>query len=250
MAVNSRNSSSISFVSGISGLSGYFSTAGAQATYSSAARPPGFIPHGLTGRPSLGLVKSTTNVGTANAAPIYIAQGLSDYIPVLGETHFCVNGYVDNFYLNVGSSNANYALDDQVNNESRNYTVYLWQEIPGYSSMGVYWGMPNDISSAINVGFRPKYVQLHHVVGTNTGNETHVFDTVTSTPNNGKYNSAMFLTAVGNSLPAGVNDFHITSSGWETIDADSEAWIAGNNTNSKMFYMAFAEQPFPYANGR
>lgn len=250
MSVNTRNASSTYFVSGISGLSGYFSTTGTAASFSTAFATPGFIPHGLTGRPSLGLVKSTTNTGSANAYPIYIAQGLTDYIPVLGETHFCVNGYTDNFYLDTASSVSTYNLDSQVNDENRNYTVYLWQEIPGYSSMGVYWGMPNDVSSAINVGFQSKYVQLHHVVGTNTGHETHVFDTVTSTPNNGTYNSTMFLTLVGNSQPSGTNNFHITSSGWETIDADAEPYIAGTNTSSKIFYMAFAEQPFAYANGR
>ena len=251
MAVSFRNQNILGAVSGISGLNGNFSQTSASVSFSTTARPVGFVPHGLSGRPAIALAKATTNDGgPSGATPIYIVQGLSDYICVLGETHFCVNGYHDNFYLTVGSAKANYTLDDQVNNENRNFTVYLWQEIPGYSSMGVYWGMPNDNSSAINVGFRPKYVQLHHVVGNSGTQDHHIFDTTVSTANNGVYNSAHYPTTVGATQPSGTNHLHITSTGWETIDADAEPYIAGANTSSQMFYMAFAEQPFAYANAR
>ena len=249
MAISFRQPSSLFAVSNISGVNGTFTQTSSGVLFESASRPPGFVAHGLNGRPGFALIKGTANQGSGNLYPICIGHGMTDYIPVLGSTHICINGYADNFYFYGNPSDSNYSLDSQINDENRNYTIYAWQEIPGYSSMGAYWGMPNDNSSTVNLGFSPKFLLIGYLKQGAHSHVWHIFDTTTSTLNNGVYDSVMYPTIAGGSMPAGTNHLHLTSTGFEVIDADAEQYIAGE-LNGQLFYLAFAEQPFAYANAR
>ena len=255
-ALNMRNSS-FSVVTGNSGLNAYFSIAGTTG-WQATSRPPQFVAHGQPGRPNMMLLKGTWNRGSGqNNFPIVICDGLSDTTPVLGETHVIVNGYYNNTYAadeTVGNMTvSNYTLDSQVNDEGGDYTCYIWKQIPGFSRFGCNWAMPNDNSGYVHCGFRPKMVMILNVSDNDSGYVWHLYDTTRTTPKNGTYNSVFWpFYYNAQNFPGGTNNFHIYANGFEpapTING-SQGFHQGENTNQKLLYFAWAEQPFAYANAR
>ena len=252
-ALQMRNNS-FSVATGTSGLGGYFSTAGT-STYNASARPPQFVAHGQPGRPNMMVLKGTWDRGSGqNNYPIVICDGLSDTTPVLGGTHVCINGYQDNTYLaDPNMIASSYNLDSQANNESGDYTVYTWRQIPGFSRFGCGWAMPNDNSNYVHCGFQPKMVMILNVTDSDSGYVWHMYDTTRTTPKNGTYDSVFWpFYYNAQNYPGGTNNFHIYANGFEAAPniTSGQGFHQGESTTQKLLYFAWAEQPFAYANAR
>jgi len=135
----------------------------------------------------------------------------------------------------VGTHNA-------VNVNESTYVAYLWADIPGLVKCFHYEGNGNAAGPYIYCGFRPRWIIYKNADG---GNDWRLYDSVRNTYNG--VNLIRFLpdsnaaesTADGISMDMYANGFKIKV---------STAFI---NTNNNSFVgIAFAEQPFKYANAR
>ena len=92
-----------------------------------------------------------------------------------------------------------------------------------------------------------------NVSDNDSGYVWHLYDTTRTTPKNGTYNSVFWpFYYNAQNFPGGTNNFHIYANGFEpapTING-SQGFHQGENTNQKLLYFAWAEQPFAYANAR
>jgi len=130
--------------------------------------------------------------------------------------------------------------DDDVN-DAKNYVVYCFRSIEGYSRIGTYEGTDTAPPGGafVYLGFRPKYILIKNV---DHGFEWLVYDTTRTTinvtsdwsrPNTNEVDYA----ATTDAIDVLSNGFKIRSD-WTRVNYQS------------IIYMAFAEQPFKYSNAR
>jgi hypothetical protein len=131
-----------------------------------------------------------------------------------------------------------------INKNTDEYIAYCFAEVEGYSKVGSsYTGNGNTDGPFVYTGFRPAFVMLKRTDSTggwhihdnkrNTGNLTETMAVLSANLNDGEYASVNYQT-----------DF--LSNGFKLRNTTA-AWNANGGT---FIYMAFAEQPFKYANAR
>jgi hypothetical protein len=117
--------------------------------------------------------------------------------------------------------------------------AYCWAPIAGYSAFGSYTGNGSSDGPFIYTGFRPRFVMIKC---SSTTGDWNMWDTSRSPYNQG-----------GQTLWANLNNveytaavfYDILSNGFKLRDTNAEV-----NAASTYIYMAFAENPFKYANAR
>jgi len=124
---------------------------------------------------------------------------------------------------------------------SYNYIFYCWAEIAGYSKFGSYTGTGS--TAFIYTGFRPAFVLVRRT------NSAAGWGMIDSSRN--PYNSAnIYLNANSSSADgvgtAGSQYVDLLSNGFRCLD-NSGGFNASGDT---YIYIAFAENPFKYANAR
>jgi hypothetical protein len=149
------------------------------------------------------------------------------------------------FFNNIAPTNLNFSLgtDPTVNQSGSNYIAYVWSPVPGFSSFGSYTGNSSTDGPFVYLGFRPRFILFKRSSG--DGNNWRITDTSRSTSNP---NATAFLYPdVGSLENSNANDsMDILSNGFK-LRATAQA---SNETGSTYIYMAFAENPFKYANAR
>jgi len=168
-------------------------------------------------------------------------------------THDMEDGSDDQLYLNLtnasSSPSASFTVSqnastvglpswNNVNDTGDSYVMYCFTEKEGYSKFGKYKGNGSANGSFVYTGFRPAYVLIKQ---NSTANWT-VYDAARDPDN-----------AVQGILYPGATLTENT--GTDRIDFYSNGfkWRESSNDNTSGFthyYMAFAEQPFKYANAR
>ena len=134
-----------------------------------------------------------------------------------------------------------------VNGSSRDYVVYSFASVEGYSKFGGYSGNGSTDGTYVYTGFKPAYVLVRR---TNAGgsywdqhdnkrNPHNVVNTVLY-PNEDDPEEAY---AIGT---AGSPNMNFYSNGFRLESTHGEV----NGSGDSYFYMAFAETPFKYANAR
>jgi hypothetical protein len=121
--------------------------------------------------------------------------------------------------------------------------AYCWAPIAGYSAFGSYTGNGSTDGPFIYTGFRPRFVM------TKKTNSTSGWGMVDTSIN--PYNQATtYLQAnTSNAVVGGTssNGMDMLSNGFKIRSSDASF----NETNGDTYiYMAFAENPFKYANAR
>jgi hypothetical protein len=130
-----------------------------------------------------------------------------------------------------------------VNQNTKTYVAYCFTPIAGYSAFGSYTANGSTDGSFIYTGFRPRFVM------TKKTNSTSGWGMVDTSIN--PYNQATtYLQAnTSNAVVGGTssNGIDIVSNGFKIRSTDGSF----NDTNGDTYiYMAFAENPFKYANAR
>jgi len=128
------------------------------------------------------------------------------------------------------------------NNSGATYVAYCFAQVAGYSAFGSYTGNGSSDGPFVYLGFRPKFVMIKR---TDSSDDWILLDTSRSTYNvssltlyaNGSYAEDSNVT--NRSLDFLSNGFKIRSSG-----------VYINASGGNFIYMAFAENPFKYANAR
>ena len=131
-----------------------------------------------------------------------------------------------NFYL---------GANDTVNQTGRNYMVYCWTSVPGYSAFGSYKGNGNSDGSFVYTGFRPAFVLIKRY---DSGTGGWVMKDTARKP----YNPAddiMRANSSNQEFPQSNSDvIDILSNGFKCTST-------GGDTNSNGYiFCAFAEHPF------
>ena len=168
-------------------------------------------------------------------------------------THDMQDGSDDQLYLNLATANSSPSASftvtqnastigltswNNVNDTGDTYVMYCFTEKDGFSKFGKYNGNGSTNGSFIYTGFRPAYILIKQ---NSTGNWT-VYDAGRD-PHN----------AVQRILYAGLNATENTGTDRVDFLSNGFKWRDSSNDNTSGFthyYMAFAEQPFKYANAR
>ena len=212
------------------------------STYTGTNANGATIGHGLSKAPEWIIVKTRS----ANGEPwrVYHSGIASD-----AETD-----YLDLNLIVAAADNANIwndtaptssvfsiGVDGGVNADGTTYVAYCFHSVDGYSKVGSYVGNGNADGPFIYTGFRPAYVLSKRVatedrwVIKDVARDTfNVMDLLLDTNSDGAEitDSNQYVDFLG-------NGFKLRSN-----------WAETNTDGDKFIYIAFAETPFKYANGR
>jgi hypothetical protein len=120
-----------------------------------------------------------------------------------------------------------------------NHVAYCFAPVAGYSAFGSYTGNGSTDGTFVYTGFRPRFVMIK--ITSSTGN-WDMLDTSRNTSNLTNYR--LFAESSSAELTgAGVD---ILSNGFKIRNTDTSY----NSSGQTYIYMAFAENPFKYANAR
>lgn len=207
------------------------------STYTGNATQGATLGHGLGVKPSLIIIKSTSNA----EAWVVGGNGLDATNPFDYYLHLHTQderGQNNNRFGNVLPTTSVFSLgnEDQVNSSSKQYVAYCFADIPGYQKSGKYMGQGNANGQFINCGFKPALVMAKRVIG---GSEDwNVWDNKRIGYNvDGNDKLYWNLNSVEST---GSTEIDILSNGfkWRTTNAG----LNGNDVH--YLYYAVAEEPF------
>ena len=134
-----------------------------------------------------------------------------------------------------GDYNTGYSGDD--------YIAYVWAEVDGFSKFGSYVGNGSTNGPFVYTGFSPAFVVVKNVSTGASYTSWFVHDNKRPGYNENKN----FITAnTTSSEDSSVSRMDMTANGFKIITS-----AGGYNTSGDTYiYMAFAENPFKYANAR
>ena len=142
-------------------------------------------------------------------------------------------------FQNRSSTTVTLGTDGWVNGTSNTYVAYCWTPIAGYSAFGSYTGNGSTDGPFIYTGFRPRFVMFKRT--DNVGNWLMV-DTSRNPSNVMTYR-----------LNANLSDAEDTDTPCDALSNGFKMRTVATNVNASsgtFIYMAFAENPFKYANAR
>lgn len=195
------------------------------------------VGHGLGAAPSLIITKARNN---AIPWPVYSATlGISQYLELNANS---AAGSIANYWGANSPSSTVFSLPNTNynNNVSGNTIVaYCFAPVAGYSAFGSYTGNGSADGPFVYLGFRPRYLMMKR---TDVAADWWIQDT-SRNPSN----------AVNKQLYANTSDADSTDN-WSDILSNGfkiRNTYSGNNASGGTYiYMAFAENPFKYANAR
>lgn len=253
-ANNNRNENNVTYVAWgwkAGGTPATTNTDGSIASVVSVNRNSGFsivtytgngvnstIGHGLGVAPKMVIVKNRNNAGlnwrvqhtSLSSGTSYLSLNLTD-AQLSSATIF--TAFPTATVINVGT-------DNSVNGSTHLMLAYCFAEIAGFSKFGSYTGNGSTDGPFIYCGFRPKYVMIKR---TDVANDWTVHDAARNPYNAVNYdlypNLSNAETVVGDRLDFVSNGFKLRTTG-----------VYANASGGTYIYMAFAENPFQYANAR
>jgi len=128
--------------------------------------------------------------------------------------------------------------DHTVNADGENYIAYCFASVEGFSKAGSYTGGGSTFPF-VYTGFRPSFVLLKSITA---GNNWSMYDNKRDTDNPVRE----YLIPNENYAVASTDTMDFVSNGFKVRNAG--AYI--NSATVKYVYLAFAEQPFKFANAR
>ena len=218
-------------------------SAGFSVVTYSANGSTGTVGHGLGVAPSMIIVKKRNaaerwcvfHTSTSNAY-IYLNETFAADT-TNANVRFGNNSVVvqpTSTLFTIGNSN-------DVNGTSGTYVAYCFAPIAGYSAFGSYTGNGSADGPFVFTGFRPRFVMFKR---TDSSNDWVFLDIARNTFN--VMISALFPNSTSSETSNGFYDSDCVSNGFK-IRATNAVVNASGGT---YIYMAFAENPFKYANAR
>jgi len=197
----------------------------------------GTIGHGLGVAPSMIIVKSRSATGTW---PVYFSTLGNGSNLVFNTTAAAVSSATIWNSTSPTSSVFSVGLNTDSNTVTVTYVAYCFAPIAGYSAFGSYTGNGSVDGPFVYTGFRPKYIFRKWSDG---ANQWVIFDTSRDTYN--VATSSLYANlAVAEEYAD--NQMDILSNGFKLRYLQNSV----NGLNGTYIYMAFAENPFKYANAK
>lgn len=199
------------------------------------------VGHGLGATPGMIIIKCRSTA--YNWAVWHTSLGGGDNALQLNTT-IAVTSAFD--YWNGANTSSVFTLgtDNGVNQSTQTYVAYCFAPIAGYSAFGSYTGNGSSDGTFVYTGFRPRFILVKN--SSNAGYSWLIWDSVRETynvegsplfPNLSNAEGSVDVTNYGIDFVS--NGFKIRATG-----------AAVNNSGHTYIYMAFAENPFKYANAR
>jgi hypothetical protein len=195
------------------------------------------VGHGLGVAPSMIITKPRNSAD--NWISWHTALGATGYI-YLNLINASANGaQVWNSTLPT-SSVFSLGTSSNANSSGQTQVAYCWAAVPGYSAFGSYTGNGSADGPFVYLGFRPRYVLLKR---TDSAASWIILDSARATYN------AILPQLYSDAATAEQNDptgEDFTANGFKLRTTSA----AQNASGGTFIYMAFAENPFKYANAR
>ena len=128
--------------------------------------------------------------------------------------------------------------DHTVNADDEDYIAYCFADVEGFSKAGSYTGGGSTLPF-VHTGFKPSFVLLKSITA---GNNWSMYDNKRDTDNPVRE----YLIPNENYALASTDTMDFVSNGFKV--RNTGAYI--NSSTVKYVYLAFAEQPFKFANAR
>jgi len=200
------------------------------------------VGHGLNATPAMILVKNRDS-GAIGGAVYHTSIGATKYLKLFQTTTGSDGEATDNTAWNGGSPTFNSSVFSigslNRTNSSQQMAAYCFAAVAGYSAFGSYTGNGSPDGPFTYLGFRPRFIMFKR---TDTTGAWFMEDS-----SRGTYN------VMGPELYANLGDAESTSNRLDFLSNGFKmrAANAGDNaSNGTYIYMAFAENPFKYANAR
>jgi hypothetical protein len=204
------------------------------ATFTAQSSGTGSVGHGLGATPSMLILKARNAV---NGWPTYHSSvGINNYLLLntSNSTQADSGSFtaVSSTTFTLGSSFAN----------GNTYVAYCWTPIAGYSAFGSYVGNGSTDGPFIYTGFRPAFILTKDIT---TGSYWWEMVDSARSPYNTS-NVALYANVADSEYTSSLYNKDLLSNGFK-IRGISDAQ---NTSGSTYIYMAFAQNPFKYANAR
>jgi len=208
-------------------------------TYTGNATSAQTVGHGLGVTPTFFILKSR---GTQVWNVYSLAGGATgNTILQLNDIDGLVTG--SNISLTASSTTIGFGSAAQVNGSSVNFVAYVFAPVAGYSAFGSYTGNGAADGPFVFTGFRPRWIMFKQTSSSGAG--WLIYDSARNT-----YNLVdLYLQANQSNAEAGNstdNPLDFLSNGFKLRYSNS----ATNQNGATYIYIAFAENPFKYANAR
>jgi len=195
------------------------------------------ISHALGVTPAMVVYKRRSG-STGN----WIVQHKSIAAPTANASTFTPNSSTV-VYLNLTNASGAYTHDASINASGSNYLAYLWAEIAGFSRFGSYVGNGSTDGPLVYCGFRPKFVLIKNVGGTQSW---VMQDGVRSLINPTDAELFPDLSQAEASAVTNGRPLDLLSNGFKVRGSNAVV----NSSGVSYIFAAFAEFPFKFANAR
>ena len=194
------------------------------------------VGHGLGVTPSMVIVKCRANT---NSWRVYFAGITANNQSLILNATGAVQTDGTACWSGNTSSVIGLGANTDTNQSSQTFVAYCWSQIAGYSAFGSYTGNGSTDGPFVYTGFRPKFVLQR---SSSRVEDWHIHDTSRNTGNVADLD--LFPNTSG--AEASTNSIDILSNGFKLRSSFSGTNFSG----ATYIYMAFAEVPFKFANGR
>lgn len=208
-------------------------------TYTGNSTSGATVGHGLGVSPAMIITKVRSTTGDWYAWQTTMGDNTMRLNTTAAQFPSTANGV----YNTASFSSSVFALGSGViNGGGSTFVSYCWSEVAGFSKFGSYIGNGSTDGPFVYLGFRPRFVMIKRTDG-GTAN-WYVLDSARST-----YNLAtnmLFPNLSSGETTTAEDNQDFLSNGFKVRTSNQESNINGGT----YIYMAFAENPFKYANAR
>ena len=201
------------------------------------------VGHGLGVAPSMIIAKSRSISG-AQWAVYTTTLGASAFIN-LDSTAAATTGNTSVWQgVSPTSTVFSVSTSNQTNGSAATYVAYAFSAVAGYSAFGSYTGNGSTDGPFVFLGFRPRFVLVKNA---STAGKWVLMDTSRGLYNEMTGTNALYPNlADAEGTDGGSRQMDFLSNGFKLRCTGGDA----NGSGNTIIYMAFAENPFKYANAR
>ena len=219
------------------------------------------VGHGLAQTPEMVIVKKMGGAASDWSIYHHLVDVDSDGAPETDFLEFDTNSALDSSaeWGDIPFTNETFGVGNgtQTNDNSGggvDHIAYCWHSVPGFSKFGEFFGNSNADGTFVHTGFRPRWIMIKSTLEVSapyTG--WCIIDAATMQYNADEQGTQLWANAAyvqglrGNgSSDATVGNFDFLSNGFKLRSNLVEV----NYGSQQYIYMAFAEDPFNFANAR
>jgi len=198
----------------------------------------GTVGHGLGVAPSMIIAKRRSTTGNWPVYHISVGNNQGCFLNLTN----AVNSQ-PNFWNSTTPTSSVFTVgtDTETNASGTTLVAYCWAQIPGYSKFGSYTGNGSTDGPFVYCGFRPRFLVIKR---TDTAGGWYTYDSSRSTYN---LNATVLQPNLSDAEGTFTNNsYDFLSNGFKNRGSGGD----NNASGGTYIYMAFAENPFKYANAR